>query len=114
MKTKKELIEKVLKQVKNVDCNIVKVYGVPCGIGYDMIVKVELSDGRIKYLETHAGPRSWTMPDHLRKDQIEYDNYKGKNPPLFYADVVKRFWSDKQGLKEYLQRFKKETLITIL
>ena len=111
---KAQLIETILEKVKTVDAQIIRVYGVPMGVGYDLGVMVTFKDGQSRYLEAHASNKAWAVGGHLRPNQFMFDEYKGSNAPLRYAESVRSYWNKKHGLKEYLSRFKKVDLVEYL
>ena len=111
---KADIIEAITENIKTIECNVVRVYGVPMGVGYDMVVHLTHKNGNVEKLEAHATNRSWSMGGHLRPHQIAFDDYKGSSAPLQYVDAVKRFWESKDGFQEYLSRFKKDNLVDIL
>lgn len=112
---KKEIISTIMTHLEVVDVWLVRVYGVPMGIGYDMVAEVKAKEtGEILHFDFHAGPQSWDCIGHLRPNQLGFDAYKGGNPPLLYLDRVKRWWSEKAGFRFYLERFKKKELEEML
>lgn len=111
---KADIIEAITENIETVECNVVRVYGVPMGVGYDMVVNLTHKDGHVENLKAHASNKSWSMGGHSRPHQIAFSEYKGRNNPLQYVHAVKRFWESKDGLKEYLSRFKKDALVDIL
>lgn len=111
--TKKKIIDLIASNVKVEDVNIVRIYGVPMGVGYDMqVVLSDVSTGEVSSVKMHAGARAWDMPNHLRPDQIHYNVYKGTDHyPERYIDPIKRYFKEQNGFKNYLTRFKKDELI---
>ena len=107
---KSEMVKSFIGNVEKVECEIVKVYGVPMGIGYDMVITLTNKNGRIAFLDAHATRQSWALIGHLRPNQTVYDDYKGSNYSYKYIDSVKSYWESKNGLFEYLLRFKKQDL----
>ena len=111
---KAEIIETILEKVETVKTDIIRVYGVPMGVGYDLDVYITFKDGQRKYLEAHATNKGWAVGGHLRPNQFIFNEYKGSNAPMRYAEDVTRYWNEKHGLKEYLSRFKKVDLVEYL
>ena len=76
---KKELlVNKILENVKEVDCVICKVYGVTYGVGYDLIVNVEFINTLTITIKAHATNKSWSLWGHLRPNNPYY-KYTGSN-----------------------------------
>ena len=101
------MTKEILDLVTVTKCEIVKVYGVAMGVGYDLDVFVEFDKG-FQYFPAHAGRQSWAMPEHLRPDNPYY-KYTGSND--VYQGLVKGYWADKNsGLKELLSRLPKDEL----
>ena len=109
---KRDLIEEILQGIKKIDCYIIKVYGVSWGVGYDLNVLLTLNNNKTHHLDAHALPKSWACIGHLRDNQTVFYNYTGRND--VYRDYVINYWTSKQGLEEYLQRFKKCDLIQFM
>lgn len=111
--TKKKIIDSIASNVKVQDVNIVRIYGVPMGVGYDMqVVLSDVSTGEVSSVKMHAGARAWDMPEHLRPNQIFYNAYKGGDSyPERYIDPIKKYFIEGNGFKNYLERFKKDELI---
>ena len=101
---KSEIIENILDEICVESAEIVRVYGVPCGVGYDL--DVLLNNGRL--LNAHATLNSWGLVGHLKPDNPPY-KYTGKCD--IYQDNVLRFWESGRGLKTYLSYLKKEELL---
>ncbi len=49
-----DLRNEIIEMTNSVDCNILKVYGVSCGVGYDLIVNVSFKNGGFRQLKAHA------------------------------------------------------------
>ena len=94
---KEQIIEEILKNIKVENANIVRVYGVPCGVGYDMYVI--LNTGEV--LETHALRQSWALEGHLRPNNPSY-KYTGRCDN--YQEEIISYWTSGLGLKDYLKR----------
>ena len=108
--TKEKIIETITSRVKVENVEVLRIYGVPMGVGYDMLVF--LNDG--SYIEMHATGRAWEMPGHLRPDQIGYNNDKGTDTdPERYIERIQTYFKEGEGFKNYLRRFKKEELTRI-
>lgn len=104
---KKDLVKGLVKAVTKVDATIVRVYGVSHGVGYDLNVVVNFEKGITKSFEAHAGPKSWTMPGHLRPNNSFYE-YTGSND--VYRERVIEYWEHGDGLEEYYGHFLKKEL----
>ena len=102
--TKEQMINEILKDLKVDTAEILRVYGVCCGVGYDL--QVILNTGEV--LEAHALRTSWGVPGHLRPNNPQYQ-YSGKCDR--YQSEVIRFWKSGYGLKEYLLRLTKKELL---
>jgi hypothetical protein len=111
---KSDIVKSFIENVESVKCEIVKVYGVPMGVGYDMVISLTHKDGHIAFLDAHATRQSWALIGHLRPNQTVYDDYKGSNYSHKYIDSVKSYWESKNGLFEYLLRFKKQNLQNVI
>ena len=111
--TKEKIIDSIASNVKVEDVHIVRIYGVPMGVGYDMQVFLsDLSTGEVSSVKMHAGARAWSMPEHLRPEQTVYNVYKGRDPyPERYINPIKKYFIEENGFKNYLRRFKKDELI---
>ena len=105
---KEELVKKLINEVEKVDCAIIRVYGVVCGVGYDLNIVITFKNGYQKTIEAHAGPKSWCSPGHLRDRQYSFYNYTGKND--CYRQKVIDYWTSKNGFISYLHYFKKPEL----
>ena len=111
--TKEKIIDSIASNVKVKDVKVVGIYGVPMGVGYDMLVFLsDLSTGEVSSVKMHAGARAWDMPEHLRPAQLYYNVYKGTDPyPERYINRIKTYFIEQDGFKNYLRRFKKDELI---
>lgn len=111
---KSEMIQEFINEVKEVKCQIVKVYGVSHGVGYDMNIKVLFKNGDSTILEAHALRQSWACLNHLRSNQDEFKLYTGSND--IYRDEVVNYWEKKSAsaLSQYFNRFRKGDLINVL
>lgn len=104
---KRELVELIVDKFDKVDkVEIIKVYGVSCGVGYDLRVDFTNEIG----LKAHANRHSWALPSYLREDQDVFKKYTGRND--VYRESVKSYWTEntKDALREYFGRYKKEEL----
>ena len=108
---KAQLVDAIIEKIDTVACNIVRVYGVPMGVGYDLLVTIEKTNGEVELLEAHASNKAWAVGGHLRPNQVRFDDYKGSNAPMKYADSVRRYWESKDGLREYYERYTKNALL---
>ena len=108
---KQAIIDDLMQNLEVKDVTILRIYGVTYGVGYDLNVTVEhTKTGEIKILKAHALKSSWALPGHLRPNNRQLE-YKGSNNPYKYVDTVSHYWMIKDGLLEYLERFKKDALI---
>lgn len=106
--TKKEMIQEIIEAVEMVDCSILRVYGVPMGVGYDLAVKLETKTDIIR-LDAHATRPSWAAMGHLRPNNPYY-KYTGSCD--YYQEDVIKYWEHKKeyALEEYFSRMKKDQL----
>lgn len=105
---KKEIITLLTSKIKPVDVEIVKVYGVPMGVGYDL--NILLSNNQ--KIKAHATNKNWALVGHLQENQIEFYKYTGKNDR--YRGNVINYWLYHNALSRYLSRFKKVELLEML
>lgn len=106
--TKEKIIESITSRVKVENVEVLRIYGVPMGVGYDMLVWLNNDS----YIEIHATGKAWEMPGHLRPNQIGYNNYKGSDSyPERYIDRIRQYFKEGEGFKNYLRRFKKDELL---
>lgn len=106
--TKENLIESIASRVKVEGLNVVRVYGVPMGVGYDMVLFL---DNGLS-IDLHAGPRSWEMPGHLARTPYGSNTYRGTDSyPGRYIERIQKYFKEGEGFKNYLRRFKKEDLV---
>ena len=110
---KSEVIDGLINEVKAVDCDVIRVYGVAMGIGYDLIITAHLKNNEAVTFKAHAGPRSWDSKGHLRARQASYNEYKGGKDPHYYLQGVKDYWEVRYrwALYKYLSRFNKSDLL---
>jgi hypothetical protein len=111
---KQELIETILAKVEEVDCSIIRIYGVPFGVGFDLDITITTNDWKQYYLPAHAVPRTWAMPGHLRSHQRHQYDYKGQGDVGYYEEKVIEYWESKRALGEYLARLSKPELEELL
>lgn len=109
---KQEIGEIILGEVIKIDANIVKVYGVGCGVGYDLDIVITFKSGYQKEIDAHAGPKSWGVPGHLRDRQYSFYNYTGKND--CYRERVIHYWCYDVGFETYLSYLTKNELESLL
>lgn len=106
--TKELLIKGITSNIKVDGVEVIKIYGVPMGVGYDMLVF--LNNG--VYIKMHATGKAWEMPGHLRSNQRVYNDYRGGDKyPERYIERIARYFKEGEGFSNYLRRFKKEQLI---
>ena len=106
--TKEKIIESITSRLKVENVEVLRIYGVPMGVGYDMLVWLNNDS----YIEMHATGRAWEMPGHLRPNQIGYNNYKGRDSyPERYIERIRKYFKEGEGFKNYLRRFKKDELL---
>jgi hypothetical protein len=115
---KSDIIDMIKAEVSKVECDIVKIYGVSCGVGYDLDIdvyfKIDLKQyrGPLK-IKAHAGPRTWCMPGHLRPNNRYYE-YKGRSDR--YQEVVRKYWQEPKkydGLAGYLDYMTKKDIMIL-
>ena len=106
--TKNEMVKSLIDGATVKGCEVVKVYGVGCGVGYDLDVAVVLQGHRI-VLKAHAGRQGWAYPEHLRPNNPSY-KYTGSND-VYQFDVIS-YWKDtpEDALNEYFSNMKKYEL----
>lgn len=108
--TKEKIIESITSRVKVEGLNVVRVYGVFMGVGYDMVLFLDNGEA----IDLHAGPRSWEMPGHLESTSYGSNTYKGRDTyPGRYIERIQKYFKEGEGFKNYLRRFKKEDLVRI-
>jgi len=105
------LIEEIVKEVVKIECYVARVYGVSCGVGYDLDVYIEFYNGSNKHIEAHAVRQSWACVNHLRPRNPMY-KYSGSND--VYQDQVIKYWTDGKAFSEYLARDLKKNLEVML
>jgi hypothetical protein len=106
--TKEALVQNITDKIKVQNVEVMRIYGVPMGVGYDMLVWLNNDS----YIEMHASNRAWEMSGHLRPNQIGYNNYKGSDThPERYISKITEYFINGNGFKNYLRRFKKDQLI---
>lgn len=107
----KDLMVKALKNALEVKaCNVVKVYGVISGVGYDLDVVIENRvTGEIKVIEAHANNHGWFYPSHLRPNNPYY-KYTGSCDR--YQSRVIIAWYENHALQCYYENFTKDELIS--
>lgn len=105
---KAEMIQSIINKVERVDCYIVRVYGVSCGVGYDLNVNLETKNDNIR-LAAHALRQSWAAVGHLRPNNPYY-KYSG-SCDYYQKDVIKYWESEKErALEKYFSRLNKSEL----
>jgi len=106
--TKEALVQSIADKIKVENVEVMRIYGVPMGVGYDMLVWLSNDS----YIEMHATNRAWEMPGHMHPNQKDYSNYKGSDSyPERYISKIRSYFINGQGFKNYLRRFKKDQLI---
>jgi len=105
---KSEVIEKIIENVKEISCYIVRIYGVSCGVGYDMNVELTFKNGLTEHQDVHAIRQSWACFGHLRPNNPRYQ-YTGNCD--YYQEKVIKYWENGNGFKELITRMNKEELI---
>lgn len=110
---KLDMCNDIINNIKEVECNIVKVYGVACGVGYDLDIFVTFKNNQKRYIKSHALRQSWACIGHLKTNQYEFYKYTGSND--VYRQQVINFWEKnyKYAMQEYFMRYKKYVLETI-
>lgn len=101
--TKAMLVEAITKEVKVSNVEIVKVYGVTCGVGYDMLLHTNFMTYKAR-----AYRQSWDLTGHHRENERDFNTYKGSdNDPLRYEEAINKYYTEEDGFKHYLSRFSK-------
>jgi hypothetical protein len=109
---KKDLVNAIVEKVESVDCDIVRIYGVVCGVGYDLDITVKLKGTSMElYIPAHASPKSWASYWHQRPNKTNYKN-PGRND-VYRAKVIDD-WEKRHGLESLLHRFKMDELKDML
>ena len=109
---KKDLVNAIVEKVESVDCDIVRIYGVTMGVGYDLDITIKLKGTSMElYIPAHASPKSWASYGHLRPNNPYY-KYTGRND-VYRARVID-YWEKKHGLENLLNRFNMTDLRYIL
>jgi hypothetical protein len=107
---KVEMVEKLVSTLQVKSCEIARVYGVACGVGYDLNVSVmNNTTGEIKVIKAHANNHGWCYPSHLRTNNPFY-KYTGSCDR--YQSRVINAWLQPHALECYYNEFKKDALIT--
>lgn len=112
--TKKDLVLQLVNNYEVQNCVIRRVYGVSCGVGYDLDITVmNNKTGEITMIEAHANNHGWYYPSHLRPNNPPY-KYTGSCDR--YQDRVLSAWIDNgvNALMCYFNEFKKSELLEIL
>lgn len=105
---KSEMIDSILSLVNKVEnCEIRRVYGVSCGVGYDLDITISFNTGEVKMIEAHANNHGWYYPSHLRPN----------NPPYKYTGSCDRYqsrvisaWVNGLSFEYYLNKLNKNEL----
>ena len=112
---KSDIIDMLLDGVRKIEADVIRVYGVSCGVGYDLNITVYFKEDPSRYIKpihikAHAGPRTWCAPNHLRPNNGYYQ-YSGHSDR--YQSAVRDYWEREShaGLRGYLGYFKKDQLI---
>jgi hypothetical protein len=107
---KKELVLQLTSMYEVKNCVVRRVYGVSCGVGYDLDVTVMNNQtGEISMIEAHANNHGWFYPNHLRPNNPFY-KYTGSCDR--YQSRVINAWLQPHALECYYNEFKKDALIT--
>lgn len=108
---KSKMIESILSVKHNPEhAYISRVYGVTCGVGYDIDVTVIFQGVFTLDIEAHASRQGWAYPEHLRPNNPYY-KYTGSND--VYQEEVIKYWMNGSGFKSYLNGLKKDKLEVI-
>ena len=110
---KNEVIKNLINEVQEVNCQVVRVYGVPWGIGYDLTITVHLKNNETVNFKANANRKTWSGIGHLRERQASYNEYKGSKDPHYYLQEVRDYWefTYQRALYNYLSRFNKNDLL---
>ncbi len=108
---KSEMIEAILSvKPECTNAYIVRVYGVTCGVGYDIDAIIEFKGGFVLPIKAHSSRQGWAYPEHLRPNNPYY-RYTGKND--VYQEKVINYWMNGSGFESYLNRLNKDNLEVI-
>lgn len=107
---KNEMIDVIIENVESVNASIVRVYGVSCGVGYDLFVTVQTKKCMILDFDAHAVRQSWAGVGYLRPNNPYY-KYTGSND--VYQSRVIEYWRNGGGFREFLGRMNKDALQVI-
>lgn len=109
-----EIVDSIVSKVDHAHCFITRIYGVGCGVGYDLDINLFLkTNGAIVSILAHATRASWASVGHLRPDNPYY-LYSGSCDR--YRERVINYWEHnfKDALREYYMRFTKPELLYAL
>ena len=108
---KDEIVKNLVNVLKVESVVIAKIYGVTCGIGYDLDIKVSNTlTGEVKFIKAHASNKSWDCLEWLHPNRA-FNTYKGGNNPYRFVDSVTRYWMDGCALENYYMRYNKASLV---
>jgi hypothetical protein len=107
---KNEMVDVIIENVESVNASILKVYGVSCGVGYDLFVTVKTKKTQILGFNAHAVRQSWACVGYLRPNNPYY-RYTGSND--VYQSRVIEYWRNGGGFREFLGRMSKDALQVI-
>lgn len=106
---KSELILKLSSNYEVKNCMIRRVYGVSCGVGYDLDVLVmNKITGEVTMIEVHANNHGWYYPNHLRPNNPPY-KYTG-SCDRYQSRVISAWMDNPNALEYYFDGFKKTEL----
>jgi len=108
--TKAKMIKAILDNVDIKACRVVRVYGVPFGVGYDLNITVLYKNGQAEIIDAHATNKSWSGIGHMKPNNPDY-KYTGRND-IYQNQVINR-WENSWGYEGYLNRFSKIELTKI-
>ena len=106
---KSEMIDSILSlEPKVLNCDIRRVYGVSCGVGYDLNITVHFNvTGEVKFIAAHANNHGWAYPSHLRPNNPPY-KYTGSCDR--YRERVINAWVNGFAFESYLNKLSKNEL----
>lgn len=103
---KQQMIEMLVSRYEVKNCNIRRVYGVSCGVGYDLDVLVmNIETGELHIIKAHANNHGWYYPSHQRPNNPPY-KYSG-SCDRYQSRVVDSWMNNKYALESYFGEFKK-------
>lgn len=115
--TKKRMALKIIHEhIDSVECSIVRTYGLPHGVGYDLRIFMNRVDSKkVPFiLEAHASKDSWELVGHLRPTNDTYE-YTGKND-IYREDIIEHWTGEMKydTIFYHFMRYKRNELEDLL